>query len=1057
MHRWLLLPVLAVVMALPALAGERVIVEFREAPLAVRRGVAVSSYRESFQRFRRDLAGFAPARGAKSATEAPSVTREYFRAFHGVALEASPDVIAHVKTLPYVRAVTLDTEVRAHANGVDGVGLVGARKLWETRGARGAGIVIAIIDSGIDYRHPALGGGFGPGHKVAGGWDFVNDDADPLDDHFHGTHVAGIAAANGPELEGVAPDATLLAFKVLNSSGRGFGSAILAAIERTVDPNGDGDLADRVDVANVSLGGFGHPDDPMARAVDVASAAGVVFTISAGNAGTFMAIGTPGVARTAITVGSTLGADAMAVTSSRGPSMRELALKPEVIAPGEHIRSTFPNNDYGELNGTSMAAPHVAGLAALLLELHPGWTPAQVKSALTNTATLIDAEVIAQGGGFVDAVDAAGTTLFASPAAASFGRGNVSAASWTREQTVTITNTSAETRTLSAAGSGTPAGVQLTVAPAAFTLAPGASQEVTLTLAVTNATATTTESLTLGGSIVLTGDGQRLSVPWAAVKAARATVTYAIGFPFIAFMNDEGQAGLLGWFDPVTMDVLLPAGQYDLLLASIEPDETESLLGEQLRMFVREQLRIDGEHLFAFDVREPLPRLRLAASAASGELLTDLALRTGPEETVYRSEIRLQRSGQTDVFFPFPIGGRIAEVEISPFSDRWMLHAIETCVDRPRNDVYIVAHEPVRGVSESRSLTRARADVATFGLHFPRPTAGPLTDVVIVPHIQTGDAQPGYRPVVETADGDGDWSGRLHLTERAGELVAGVLFGLHAEDEELTVGPLHLHEGRLVSSYQRDPGPAVYAASPGETLLFREGLFHPRLSMMLSPEQRFFLTGRIGGRFGETFLHRTLYEAYVELRNSTGTLVSGPLRDVGFNLLAPEPGAYVVEMTMTATSLGGLPMTGTLRYDVDTRRADVQPPALTSLRVVDGNGTAVNGLPLRSAAYVVFSAADIHLDDAFTPSYHRIRPEATRVAWRVHGTTAWQSVTPSLLGEYAPETGHLFRADLTAATATPALIDLRVELTDESSNTTTWTLSRAFATGLAHRRRAAAR
>src|SRR3989338_3316842 len=113
----------------------------------------------------------------------------------------------------------------------DSVSLIGADKVHEELGVRGSGVRVAIIDTGIDYKHPYLGGGFGPGYKVIGGYDFINKDNDPMDDNSHGTHVAGIVAANAPTYTGVAPEASLLAYKVLDSGGSGSQSVVLAGIE----------------------------------------------------------------------------------------------------------------------------------------------------------------------------------------------------------------------------------------------------------------------------------------------------------------------------------------------------------------------------------------------------------------------------------------------------------------------------------------------------------------------------------------------------------------------------------------------------------------------------------------------------------------------------------------------------------------------------------------------------------------------------------------------------------------------------------------------------------
>src|SRR5262249_15990454 len=141
--------------------------------------------------------------------------------------------------------------------------------------ADGEGIDVAIIDTGIDYTHPDLGGCFGPGCRVTTGWDFVNNDPDPFDDNGHGTHVAGILGARG-SMVGVAPGVRFHAYKVIAASGFGFESWIIAGIERAVDPDQDPATRDAVDVINVSLAGSGDADSPISQAVDEAVAAGVV-------------------------------------------------------------------------------------------------------------------------------------------------------------------------------------------------------------------------------------------------------------------------------------------------------------------------------------------------------------------------------------------------------------------------------------------------------------------------------------------------------------------------------------------------------------------------------------------------------------------------------------------------------------------------------------------------------------------------------------------------------------------------------------------------------------
>ncbi|MBK8051566.1 MAG: S8 family serine peptidase [Anaerolineales bacterium] len=186
-----------------------------------------------------------------------------------------------------------------------------------------------------------------------------------------GTHVAGIVAASGA-ITGVAPSANLWGFKVLSAGGYGYDSTVIAGVERAADLDGDPLTVDPADVANMSLGGFGDPDDPMSQAVDAAVNAGVVMAVAAGNWGpTAGSISSPGTARNAITVAASDKQDLIARFSSRGPIEGfESVLKPDITAPGVAITSTIPGQKYDAYSGTSMAAPHVAGAAALIKQLH---------------------------------------------------------------------------------------------------------------------------------------------------------------------------------------------------------------------------------------------------------------------------------------------------------------------------------------------------------------------------------------------------------------------------------------------------------------------------------------------------------------------------------------------------------------------------------------------------------------------------------------------------------------------------------------------------------------
>ncbi|RLQ93513.1 S8 family serine peptidase [Falsibacillus albus] len=488
------------------------------------------------------------------------------------------------------------------------IGADRVRKFFDRKGARltGKGIKVGIIDTGIDYHHPDLA------RNYKGGQDFVDGDRNPMESRnkrgmttLHGTHVAGIIAANGV-MKGVAPEAELYAYRALGPGGQGTTDQVLAGIEQAVK--------DHIDVLNLSLGtDVNAPDLPITTALNKAVERGVIAVTSSGNSGpNLWTVGTPGTASEAISVGAStppmkvpylhnrlwkkdiklvpmyggvpwnlisplqmvkgglgekkdlkrvsgkivlikrgdipftmkvknaqaagakaviiynntggeflgrvsdevripaaaitrkdgeqlmkslrrrrvlastkyrIEKDRLADFSSRGPVTINWGIKPDITAPGVEIRSTVPNG-YLSLQGTSMAAPHVAGACAILKQAHPDWTPEEIKAAFMNTAKEMKDDkgqpyhAYEQGAGRIQLDKAVKTETLVMPGALSIGR-LPSARFEEKEKTMLIKNVGKEAKNYTFSIPEPQKGVHFEL-PDPFTLQPGEEQKVTI-------------------------------------------------------------------------------------------------------------------------------------------------------------------------------------------------------------------------------------------------------------------------------------------------------------------------------------------------------------------------------------------------------------------------------------------------------------------------------------------------------------------------------------------------------------------------------------------------
>ncbi len=321
-----------------------------------------------------------PAVASRAATAlGGTVVRVYRRALAGYAVDLPPGAAARLARVRGVDEVEPDTRLRVAAApptvssrvaaswGVDRLDQVGPRLDGTfTSRATGAGVEVDIVDTGINLAHKAFGG------RAVTGIDLV--DGGPADDcNGHGTHVAG-TAGGGLGL-GVAPEVRLVAVRVLGCDGSGRTSDVLAGIEWVTQHHAAGHPT----VANLSLGG--GPSAVLDAALRRSIAAGVTWVVAAGNDGTDACSGSPARVATALTVGATDRADRRTSWSDRGRCV-------DLFAPGAGIVSAWLSSSTAtrSLDGTSMAAPHVTGIVALWLQLHPGDGPGAVAAGVAALA-----------------------------------------------------------------------------------------------------------------------------------------------------------------------------------------------------------------------------------------------------------------------------------------------------------------------------------------------------------------------------------------------------------------------------------------------------------------------------------------------------------------------------------------------------------------------------------------------------------------------------------------------------------------------------------------------
>ena len=1046
-----------------------IIVEFKDEPMflarlessGLRKAVSPGLYLSRFSEFAADanaiLSSF-----RSTLTDHVEIRHQYYKAFFGVSMTAPTWMLPMIHHLAYVKALHFDRKV--HATIDPAIELIGAPAVWPAFGTQGEGIRVGIIDSGIDYLHPALGGGFGPGFKVAGGFDIVNDDSDPMDDNGHGTHVAGIVAANADTVKGVAPRATLYAYKALDATGTGTDSDIIEAIERTVDPDQNDDDTDRLDVVNMSLGSEeGSPTDPTSIAVNNATQLGVVFCVAAGNSGGrtpvegeennyffdgSQTISSPGTAELAITVGASVLQDTLAFFSSRGPNRMSFSIKPEVLAPGVDINSTYLGSGFRVLSGTSMATPMVAGVAVLIRSIHPSWTPAMVKSAIVNKAKDIGRSAYLQGGGRVQALNAVSAKTLLTPSTLSYGLDDPAATTWTSPKTLYVFNKHTATQSYAVVTTGTLPGISLDVSPSFFSIPANDSLMVTVTLSVNNSLVLIEDEniLRFTGRVAFNGSIDTAGVPWAFVRTNRLVVTtsepnaFFLGYSDASFIVSTATS--VSWTSPTRAEVYAPQrGTYEFFTLFRNPVGTSKIV-------INEGISINNNAVDLF----------LDGAQAVNPLIYHGVDHQGNPLAAYRAPQRALVSSLPNLGdFITTFQGGSDTLLLSNVSTSHAFTPVEFQVDLVNTKTFhTVRFDKFTGMNGARVAANSPANFIQehFKVKVPpgTPSAAHMTQIWSYADVGGSGFFSGIGFDVDTVAIAGDeftFTGYFGKSSDPLQDIAAKFNTSYANVAALSLD----YESPFIMPY-RDS----IVATPRELVTPAVPRFESGATMTFGGAPAHLLMVWLNHIIGTNTLHfRTLFRGmlreerdndltvgtYTVFDGNGQQVLTGSLNDPRSPLELPA-GSYRTVFTSSNYWLRNARGTVTLSSEFTlVPGVPVIPPSVTSFMVLDTNRHPADTFAKGERASLQFSVNVIGSANNELPLV-----DSTKAWYRRHGTSPWVPLALREVAEVAGNEGIIMQGDLGAATAQDSVaIDLRVASKTVHGYTVDQMTSPAFAVG----------
>ncbi len=1040
------------------------IVEFKEPPLFLAQQQSTLlyvpvDYLSRFRRFESDVTEGWTAVNGNAKIISMSIQRKYYKSFFGMSVTVPRSAVAVIEQLPYVKKVHENPTVRALLE--KSVQQIRANEVWTNYGFRGEGVVVGIIDTGIDYMHAALGGGIGPSYKVIGGYDFAGNDADPMDDNGHGTHVAGIIAADALTISGVAPKARLYAFKVLGSDGKGSMADVIAAIERTVDPNEDGTMDDKMDVVNMSLGSSnGDPDDAASVAVDNAVKLGVTFCIAAGNEGDASpvsgkennyfysgkeTIGSPGTSRLAITVGAVDSADHLAYFSSKGPTPRYYGIKPEVVAPGFRIRSLAPGNGYRIESGTSMASPMVAGIAALLKSKDKGLTPQQIKSAIVNSSVDLGLEKMLQGAGRVDAMRAVALASSAVPSVIGFGLDDPSQSVWSRVETVKVSNRRNIQQNYSVVMNGQRSGITLSSVPQNFSVAPGGEQQVLITISVNNAVIPIIDDdiPLYDGFVHIRSSADTLHLPWSFARTTKMILSFSE--PDAQFLGAGNTSYLLPRYDKMYSRMRrLDSKTVEFTGANRDTYDFVVFFPNSSRMVLKSEYQFNGNDQIFFNASDAVRAVHFNG--------------VDEQNVPLANSLKTKRSMRVELpsgFFFAPLKDGMSTLLVSNAPGRFTFHGSEALIDPvSAKKVVLPQYASFSGIASDVQLTNTASEFLSQKLRFTVPpgvTSTRLFSEGISTFSVSGETYFNTTMVgIDTVQTPmEEFSFDLYMMRPKDPVFASSI-GFHTNSSykadynlDMSTRYFSIIRDSVMHGLPSQDRPTTHRSPSGGTMRFGESpVYIHNASYNNSFGSSIHFNPLFLGALSEIRYHDIITGTYAVYTSGGTKIIEESLNKFPREPLMVEPAQYSLILDTYDYRVKNAKGHLTLKNTFDLTKSVPDAPVITSFVMLNGQQKPGNNFSRNENAIVRFSSK------IYAYPFQLPDPQQTKAFYRKYKSADWIPLTVSSIRHDVENEGSFFTVPLASATAVDSVaIDLKIRIVDSTGNATEQILSPAFSVG----------